>query len=464
MNLLIRLTCYLTLSLTIQAKSNKDEIHIWEPASLRSLYSTEGLTYTIANFGTVPYGHSIYGTVFKASPLDGCSDLDKVNWDKTQGTLIMFVERGNCHFAEKVLNAQKLGAGLVIMGDNSDEDVKKIMPIEKTEDMLRKIQIPSILVSKKDTDNFLGTFNDFSQSDRTITLAINFSLNKKNDKADIKMILQVDDFRSYETVISFNPYYQKFIDSIDLRLHYKIFKNLPFLFDSENCLQRGEDIYCATSSNPGKNFKGIFNETVRQICLQETNYNQYIDYITSVRQSCFLKDGQIGDEFTNCLDIEFGRKLDKDVKDSVTLCMDPKRDRIVQLLEVNNEKIKYNLINYSPLIFINGYFYRGNYQDSRHLTESFCNSFEIPPSGCEKLEAFQQWNDYSSTSLFTFMVVSIIFFLVFVLVTITVFYVYYRRRMASEFVKKTEEKIIEVMSKYYPQGERTEYRGVKEDK
>ena len=30
------------------------------------------LKFTIANFGHVPYGHSIYGTVFKAHPEKGC--------------------------------------------------------------------------------------------------------------------------------------------------------------------------------------------------------------------------------------------------------------------------------------------------------------------------------------------------------------------------------------------------------
>ena len=57
------------------------------------------MQYSIANFGQVPYGHSVYGTVFKASPIDGCTDMKPLPWDKSFGTLIVYVERGNCHFA-----------------------------------------------------------------------------------------------------------------------------------------------------------------------------------------------------------------------------------------------------------------------------------------------------------------------------------------------------------------------------
>lgn len=58
--------------------SVKSEIHIWEPASLRQLYKNNKLDYSIANFGSVPYGHSVYGTVFQASPLDACHELKPV--------------------------------------------------------------------------------------------------------------------------------------------------------------------------------------------------------------------------------------------------------------------------------------------------------------------------------------------------------------------------------------------------
>ncbi len=80
-------------------------MNIWEPRKLRELYKKNPLKYTLANFGAIPYGHSIYGTVFMGNPLFGCKSLDSLNWDKNSGTIILFLERGGCHYATKVLNA-----------------------------------------------------------------------------------------------------------------------------------------------------------------------------------------------------------------------------------------------------------------------------------------------------------------------------------------------------------------------
>lgn len=63
------------------------------------MYQKRQMEYSIANFGSVPYGHSIYGTVFSGIPLDGCNEMKPLSWDNNSGTLILYVERGNCHFA-----------------------------------------------------------------------------------------------------------------------------------------------------------------------------------------------------------------------------------------------------------------------------------------------------------------------------------------------------------------------------
>lgn len=456
------LVALLAVSTITAKKLGTDEIHIWEPASLRAIYSNSSLSYTIANFGTVPYGHSLYGTVFKAFPTDGCSEISPVSWDKNQGTLIIFVERGNCHFAEKVLNAQKIGAGLVIMGDTSEEDVRKIMPIEKTAEILNKITIPSILIGKRDADNFKTIFEDPTLTDKTISFAINFALIKRTDKADLKMILQADDFRSYDAIVAFFPYYKKFKANLDLKVHYKVFKNLPFLFDTENCLTRGNDSYCIINSNPSRKVKGLLNETMRQICLQDIDMDAYVNYMKEVRKRCFSKEGEAAIELGKCATDVSDKQLNAQQKSALEQCTAPGSEKSGPLLENNNEKIKYNLINYSPLIFINGYFYRGNYQDSHHLTEAFCNSFEVPPAGCEKLEAFQQFSDYSSVGILKFVLLTLFFCLAFVSVTVVVFYVYYRRRMSSRFGVELNQKINEALSKYYP-NEKTEYEGVKSE-
>lgn len=60
------------LLLLILSTMIHSKIHIWEPKSLKNIYSKKDLNFVIMNFGEVPYGHTIYGTVFKADPYDAC--------------------------------------------------------------------------------------------------------------------------------------------------------------------------------------------------------------------------------------------------------------------------------------------------------------------------------------------------------------------------------------------------------
>ena len=89
------------------------------------------------NFGIVPYGHTIYGTVYQADPYDACDELEPIWWNKNYGTLIIMVHWNGCNFSEKVLNSQMAGAGLVIVTDNNNEDVHRIFPVEWTKETLK---------------------------------------------------------------------------------------------------------------------------------------------------------------------------------------------------------------------------------------------------------------------------------------------------------------------------------------
>jgi hypothetical protein len=117
------------------------EIDIWGPSQLKNLYKTKTSQYSIANFGTVPYGHTIIGTVKKAVPFDGCSPLKSIQNTNEEGALILMVVRGSCHFAEKVINAQKIGASMVVIVDNHDEDVHSVMPVERGRNTLNKVDL-----------------------------------------------------------------------------------------------------------------------------------------------------------------------------------------------------------------------------------------------------------------------------------------------------------------------------------
>lgn len=114
-------------------------IDIWGPKQLKQLYKTKASNYSVANFGVVPYGHTIIGTIKKSSPFNGCQEIKHFPTDSYDGALILMVMRGGCHFAEKVINAQRIGASLVIIVDNFVEDVHSIMPVERGKNVLNQV-------------------------------------------------------------------------------------------------------------------------------------------------------------------------------------------------------------------------------------------------------------------------------------------------------------------------------------
>lgn len=117
------------------------EIDIWGPSQLKNLYKNKTSQYSIANFGVVPYGHTIIGTIKKAVPFEGCQDIQSIQTTSEEGALILMVVRGGCHFAQKVINAQKVGASMVIIVDNQDEDVHSVMPVERGKNTLHQVSL-----------------------------------------------------------------------------------------------------------------------------------------------------------------------------------------------------------------------------------------------------------------------------------------------------------------------------------
>lgn len=120
-----------------------------------------------------------------------------------------------------------------------------------------------------------------------------------------------------------------------------------------------------------------------------------------------------------------------------------------EALQGNNENIKYLMINYSPLIFINGFYFKGNYDDTNHLMESFCNSFENPPKECSKLTSFMKSDELNTTHLAHFIMISCLICLLCAVMAILIFYILIKKRIRKKFNYELNDKINEALAKYY---------------
>lgn len=428
-------------------------VHIWEPKNLRDWYKNNIFEYSITDFGSVPYGHSIYGTVFKATPFEACTDLSPLNWESNDGTLIVLAKRGGCNFSQKVLNAQKIGAGLVLISnDNVSQDVHQIFPIERTKERLDRIHIPSALINKKDTDKLLEVIDGGDHKTNKVELAIQFQLKKSGDKSEVRFIVAVDDYRSYDSLLIMLDNMKSFEDSLELLVHYKVFKNAPFLNMSEECIELGKDHFCVNNSF-GDQYRGtgLVVESERQICLYYHAFDHFPGYLRQVRQNCFdPRNGlQVIGTFDQCTN-KIAAALTKRLNNAeLNECLDLKSSEARRTMNLNHDNVKYFLINYSPLIFINGNYYKGNFDNGEYFFEAVCNSFENPPDRCKDLEIFKSVHQFNAASLFRFIAISLGLCVLAAIILVIVFYVFYKKKIRRKFDYELNEKINEALAQYY---------------
>ena len=407
------------------------------------------------DFGSVPYGHSIYGTVFKATPYDACTDLAPLEWDKNYGTLIVLLTRGGCNFAEKVINAQKIGAGFVLIADNSDEDVHRIFPIERTKEQLDKVRIPSVLISKQEAENILKALSapghkPHDNKESMVELTIHFDLTKSHHKSTVKIIVAVDDYRCYDLILDFDPYYKLFEKNITYHIHYKLFYNSQQFFDDDDCIGPKNAHYC-TSKSFGNSKKGLGlpQETLKQLCLKNYNHDLFIEYIRYVRTYCFEENREVKTSFKDCTTEAYNNIVSSKQQLDIEECLQPGNKDAEKVLMTNHDNIKYYLINYSPIVFINGSYYKGNYDNITSMIEALCNSYENPPSQCGNLEFFEQAYNLNSRYLNRFIMICLIVCVGSAFTAIVIFYIMYQKKMKKSFNFTLNDKINEALAKYY---------------
>lgn len=107
------------------------------------------ILYTLSNFGYLPYGETIIGKVEEPEDKELCSvDASKTNKQDINMQRIFLVRRGSCKFTEKVINAQKMGADVVLIYDNNTSSAPSV--IMKNDGHGHLTEIPSMFISNSD--------------------------------------------------------------------------------------------------------------------------------------------------------------------------------------------------------------------------------------------------------------------------------------------------------------------------
>lgn len=118
------------------------------------------IEYTLSNFGYIPYGEILIGQI-KVPNKELLCDIEGesiLNNRDPNTRIILLVKRGTCKFTEKVINAQNLGADLVIIYDDQKGNTPSV--IMKNDGHGHLAEIPSLFISNDDGVNLKATSKD----------------------------------------------------------------------------------------------------------------------------------------------------------------------------------------------------------------------------------------------------------------------------------------------------------------
>lgn len=205
---------------------------------------------TLANYGYVPYGKSLIGTLHLANPRNGCLPLEPfmTNNSHSDPSPIVVMERGDCHFVTKTHYAQLIGAKLALIIDNRDENEDYVIMID--DGFGHDISIPTIMISKEDGKNILKYLESNNTNDRySVALSFHFDMPNPDDDVEYELWMSAMDEKSYDFLQDFATYTRLLGTHASFTPHYALwfcplckvnnFTNTP----NPNCVSNGR--YCA---------------------------------------------------------------------------------------------------------------------------------------------------------------------------------------------------------------------------
>jgi hypothetical protein len=178
-----------------------------------------------------------------------------------------------------------------------------------------------------------------------VQISMSFHFLEESYVAKMVFLLQVDNYDSYKLVNDFEKYIELLKNSMDFKVHYKVFKNTPL--DSsgyvstedpstkKNVVYIGNNYYFVVKNNSFEKSDALFFETLRQICLYENSENGYFNYMKEIGRTCFQGPDPKGNfdavqDFTGCTD---------NIYNSIIQGKNEQTDKVSEELTKENERM-----------------------------------------------------------------------------------------------------------------------------
>lgn len=209
---------------------------------------------------------------------------------ETFPTKIIIARRGQCTFVNKVRNAERSGASLLVVVDSRAENVTNV--IMGDDGTGTGIRIPSMLIGKTDGDMLI----EFAKTQMGATLSAEFSVKEKGATADVEIWYSSNNQRALDFVKEFDRYAHKLAGYVNITPRFVTWGCPGCRKDFKNAECFSDGKYCAPNhmKDDFNMFSGqdIILEDLRQSCLHQnlvklSQEPKWWDYIKEVHSMCF---------------------------------------------------------------------------------------------------------------------------------------------------------------------------------
>lgn len=369
---------------------------------------------SIANFGLIPYGHTIIGDLKFVETNDQGCDSYGTSLDSTDSSApIIIARRGSCSFVQKARNIEHSGGKLAIIVDEIDnEEPDDIIMVD--DGTGNGIQIPTIMISKTDGEKLIEEYLKIVGNSGYIKLKTTFEINRPDDRVEYDIWFSSSNDRGLDFIRDFMPYHNRLGDKVQMTPRY-------FTWSCENCDESITDIdcvcggkYCAIDeSNYNVEGQDIIHENLRQKCIYSNSKQNgrgdadWWAYVTKAHSRCY-------DDFTEDCSKEIHNVLGLDYSVTencvnMTFSAENHLEGDNAVLNVEAQKWDEHGAHYIPSVIINFVAYRG-VLDPENVFAAICNGFKDVQEECKAYVDYTTTTDDKVT--FDWFIVVIIFLII----------------------------------------------------
>ena len=176
------------------------DITIIGPNELSSMFKNQIISMTFDKIGKSSYDFYTRGQLFyDENNIEACDSVKTpkpmVDSQYNEEFKVLITKRGGCSFVHKARNAQIGGYSMVIVVNNMQTDIKKIIMTDDGSG--NDIYIPIAMISKDDGEKIIN----FMQSNKESPIIVEINFIKKvgkYKKIDFKLFFSSSELRAYE--------------------------------------------------------------------------------------------------------------------------------------------------------------------------------------------------------------------------------------------------------------------------